>query len=59
MDHVTDDYLEYIKDCAMKYDAAPSVICEVQVDFSAYVPGGYGTVELHHAGRWNDARDRL
>lgn len=45
MDHVTDDYLEYIKDCAMQYDAAPSVICEVQVDFSAYVPGGYGTAD--------------
>lgn len=45
MDHVTDDYLEYIKDCAIQYDAAPSVICEVQVDFSAYVPGGYGTAD--------------
>lgn len=45
MDHATDDYLEYIKDCAMQYDAAPSVICEVQVDFSAYVPGGYGTAD--------------
>ena len=45
MDHVTDDYLEYIKDCAMQYDSAPSVICEVQVDFSAYVPGGYGTAD--------------
>ena len=45
MDHVTDTYLDYLKDCAMQYDASPSVICEVQIDFSGYVPEGYGTAD--------------
>ena len=29
----------------MQYDASPAVICEVQVDFSGYVPEGYGTAD--------------
>lgn len=45
MEHVTDAYLDYLKDCAMQYDAPPAVICEVQVDFSGYVPEGYGTAD--------------
>ena len=50
MDHVTDDYLDYLKDCAMQYDAPPTVACEVQVDFSAYVPEGYGTADCIMVG---------
>lgn len=45
MEHVTDAYLDYLKDCAMQYDAPPAVTCEVQVDFSGYVPEGYGTAD--------------
>lgn len=45
MDHITDTYLDYLKDCAMQYDASPSVLSETQVDFSGYVPEGYGTAD--------------
>ncbi len=45
MEHVTDAYLDYLKDCAMQYDAPPAVACEVQVNFSGYVPEGYGTAD--------------
>ena len=59
MDHVTDTYLDYLKDCAMQYNASPSVICEVQIDFSGYVPEGYGTADCIMPWRQHYARDRL
>ena len=46
MDRVTDEYLDYIKDCAMQFSAPPTVACEVKVNFSGYVPDGFGTADL-------------
>lgn len=46
MDNVTDEYLDYIKDLAMTFDAPPVVACEVKVNFSGYVPDGFGTADL-------------
>ena len=45
MDRTTDLYLEYISELVMGYDSAPTVAVEVQVDFSAYVPEGFGTCD--------------
>ncbi|WP_462385412.1 DUF2800 domain-containing protein [Intestinibacillus massiliensis] len=45
MDRVTDSYLDYIKDCAMQFDSKPFVACEVNVNFSGYVPEGFGTAD--------------
>lgn len=45
MDGHTDDYLDYIKGAAMAFDAAPYVMLEKQVDYSAYAPGGFGTAD--------------
>lgn len=50
MDHVTDSYLDYIKDCAMQFDSKPFVACEVSVDFSGYVPEGFGTADCVMVG---------
>ena len=46
MDNVTDAYLDYIKDCSMQFPAPPTVACEVKVNFSGYVPDGFGTADL-------------
>ncbi len=46
MDRYTDEYLDYIKVCAMNYPAQPTVACEVKVNFSGYVPDGFGTADL-------------
>lgn len=45
MDKTTDLYLEYINELVMGYDSTPTVAVEVQVDFSAYVPEGFGTCD--------------
>ena len=45
MDKTTDIYLEYINELVMGYDTTPTVAVEVQVDFSAYVPEGFGTCD--------------
>ena len=45
MDKTTDLYLEYINELVMGYDNTPTVAVEVQVDFSAYVPEGFGTCD--------------
>ena len=45
MDKTTDTYLEYITELVMGYDSTPTVAVEVQVDFSAYVPEGFGTCD--------------
>ena len=46
MDNVTDAYLDYIKDCSMQFPAPPTVACEVKVNFSGYIPDGFGTADL-------------
>ena len=45
MDAFTDDYLSALKDIAAHYDAEPHVTLEQRVDFSDYVPEGYGTAD--------------
>lgn len=45
MDKTTDLYLEHITEQVMAYDTAPTVAVEVQVDFSDYVPEGFGTCD--------------
>lgn len=41
----TDDYLDYIKSVALAMKNEPYVAIEKQVDFSAYVPEGFGTAD--------------
>lgn len=43
MDSCTDEYLEYIKAAAMTYQSRPFVAVESRLDFSAFVPEGFGT----------------
>ena len=45
MENYTDDYLDALKDIAAGYDAPPHVALEQRVDFSEYVPEGYGTAD--------------
>lgn len=45
MDGYTDDYLDALKDIAAEYADPPHVALEVRVDFSEYVPEGYGTAD--------------
>lgn len=45
MDAATDMYLDTLKELAMGYDAPPFVALEQRVDFSDFVPGGYGTAD--------------
>ena len=45
MDKTSDLYLEHLTERAMRYDAKPNVVAEVQVDFAEYVPEGFGTCD--------------
>lgn len=45
MDSSTDQYLEYLKELALSYPAAPAVALETRVDYSDIVPEGYGTAD--------------
>lgn len=45
MDEYTESYLEYIKEVAMKYPSKPYIALEKKIDFSKYVPEGYGTCD--------------
>lgn len=45
MDKYTDDYLDALKDIAAEFDTPPHVALEVKVDFSEYVPDGFGTAD--------------
>lgn len=45
MEKATDLYLEHLTEQAMAYDSAPVVAAEVRVDFSDYVPEGFGTCD--------------
>ncbi len=41
----TDTYLDYIRDVSIKLPAEPFVEAEKRVDFSGYVPEGFGTAD--------------
>ena len=45
MDKTSDLYLEHLTEKAMRYDTKPNVAAEVKVDFSEYVPEGFGTCD--------------
>lgn len=45
MDRTSDLYLEHLTEKAMRYDMKPNVAAEVRVDFSDYVPEGFGTCD--------------
>lgn len=45
MDEHTDTYLDYIKGVMLSYKTKPYVMCEKRVDFSRYVPEGFGTAD--------------
>ena len=45
MDANTDTYLECLKVIAMSFDHAPHVALETRLDFSQYVPEGFGTAD--------------
>ena len=45
MEHTSDVYIEHLTERAMKFDVAPYVVAEVRVDFSDYVPEGFGTCD--------------
>lgn len=45
MDENTDTYLEVLKETALSFEYAPFVALETRVDFSGYVPEGFGTAD--------------
>lgn len=45
MDKYTEEYLEYIQEKVHSFDYPPSIIVEKRVDFSSYVPKGFGTAD--------------
>lgn len=45
MEGYTDDYLDALKDIAAAFSASLHVALEVRVDFSEYVPDGFGTCD--------------
>ena len=45
MDKFTDAYLEYIQELVHSYSCSPAVMVEKKIDFSQYVPEGFGTAD--------------
>ena len=45
MEKTLDLFIEHLTELAMSYDAPPYVAAEVRVDFSEYVPEGFGTCD--------------
>ena len=45
MEMTSDAYLEYVIDIILSYKTAPVVLIEKRVDFSQYVPEGFGTAD--------------
>ncbi len=43
MDRFTDEYVEYVKEIAFSMPAAPTMMVEKRLDYSAYAPEGFGT----------------
>ena len=51
MDGYTDTWIDALRDIAEDYDQPPHVALEVQVDFSEYVPDGFGTADCLMIGK--------
>ena len=45
MDSTSEVYLDYIKDITLSYTVKPVILTEKRVDFSRYVPEGFGTAD--------------
>ena len=45
MDSTSEAYLDYVKDITMSYTVKPVILTEKKVDFSRYVPDGFGTAD--------------
>lgn len=45
MDSTSETYLDYVKDITMSYTVKPVILTEKRVDFSRYVPEGFGTAD--------------
>lgn len=45
MESTSETYLEYIKEIMLSCEIAPAVLIEKRVDFSRYVPEGFGTAD--------------
>lgn len=45
MEKTSDLFIEHLTELAMSYDATPYVASETRVDFSEYVPEGFGTCD--------------
>ena len=45
MDGYTEEYLDCIKQIMLAYDTKPYVVAEKKVDFSQFVPKGFGTAD--------------
>ena len=45
MDSYTDSYVDFIKEKALSYSSQPYIEIEKRVDFSSWVPGGFGTCD--------------
>lgn len=50
LDDATDMYLDHLKARALAYETAPVVVLETRVDFSDYVPEGFGRLDCGMAG---------
>ena len=45
MDSTSEVYLDYVKDITLSYTVRPVILTEKRVDFSRYVPEGFGTAD--------------
>lgn len=45
MEGTSEAYLDYVKDITMSYTVKPVILIEKRVDFSRYVPEGFGTAD--------------
>ena len=45
MESTSEAYLDYVKDITMSYTVKPVILTEKKVDFSQYVPEGFGTAD--------------
>lgn len=45
MESTSETYLDYVKDITMSYTVKPVILTEKRVDFSQYVPEGFGTAD--------------
>lgn len=50
MDRYTNEYREYINEIYLSFESKPFFLAEQRVDFSSYVPEGFGTVDCTLVG---------